>query len=218
MLIIKRFLFLLLVSLSTFSYGQNRPVELNEIIPESENFLKVENDTEKIKDIFFNMIQETLYLRNVDYNILKSNKAVSVCLPTKKIRKDFFNRGLFEAIGYSTEEINENIAINKAYNSCEKIRIQNGLTNICECNTAFVNSNFILDLEEKKEIKFLLEEYIINNKETKLDISDNKLIDEIQIDDIPNDFNKWFGSISTDSERPDIKFFKTGLICPYILP
>ena len=27
-----------------------------------------------------------------------------------------------------------------------------------------------------------------------------------------------FGNNSIDSERPDIKFFKTGLICPYILP
>ena len=27
-----------------------------------------------------------------------------------------------------------------------------------------------------------------------------------------------FGNISTDSEHPDIKSFKTGLICPYILP
>ena len=25
-----------------------------------------------------------------------------------------------------------------------------------------------------------------------------------------------FGNNSIDSERPDIKFFKTGLICPYI--
>ncbi len=193
------FLILLFSSLLNYSYGQNAPVELIEKKSNSSQNANPENRSDDIKKVLYDFMQETLYLRNVDYESLKENKAVSACLPLGNMNKDFLHRGLFDAIGYSTEEINENSAISKAYNICEKTRIQNGLNDICECNTIFLNNNFILDVRKNLETNIFLKEHIkTSNKKNNLERVNVEINDDIQVDDIPNDFNKWFGSISSD--------------------
>ena len=156
-------------------------------------------DNESLKKFLVEAFKRTISTRNVIYDNLRNNKAAAVCLNWNLINEDFLRNGMYQSIGYSTSESSLDIAIDKAMFQCNSLKIANGIEEECLCNLVFSNQKLSLNIPQNFKIKIRKEDKLVNSINKKPNAKAG--IDEgdmIQIDDIPNEFNKWFGIISSD--------------------
>ena len=102
--------------------------------------LDVLSNDKNLNNDILKIYKRSLMKWNINYDFLDLNKAGSACIPIEKFNKNFIEKGLFEALGYSWNIESKSFAIKVALEGCNSMKKSKKLANKCDCRHIIFNN------------------------------------------------------------------------------